>query len=257
MNAIYGLERNKGLDLILHTPGGNIAATESIVNYLHKMFGDNIRVIIPQLAMSAGTMIACASKEIIMGKESSIGPIDPQFGGVSTYAVIEEFNKALDEIKKDPRTIPIWQMIIAKYHPTFIGECEKAMAWASSMVNQWLINVMFKNETDAAEKAAKIVNELSDHEKNKNHSRHIDSIEAQKAGLKISPLENGHKEDEFQDYTLTIHHAYMHTFSNSMAHKIIENHEGKAIIHSSQQNIPVQVPLNVIPAMPINPIQEN
>lgn len=35
MQAVYGLDRSKGLDLILHTPGGNLAATESIVDYLN------------------------------------------------------------------------------------------------------------------------------------------------------------------------------------------------------------------------------
>ena len=59
MMAIHKLERDKGLDLILHTEGGNIAATQSLVDYLHKMFGDNIRALVPQIAMSAGTMIAC------------------------------------------------------------------------------------------------------------------------------------------------------------------------------------------------------
>ncbi|MGH2459078.1 MAG: SDH family Clp fold serine proteinase, partial [Chloroflexota bacterium] len=54
MMAVHKIDRNKGLDLILHTPGGNIAATQSIVNYLHKMFGNDIRAIIPQIAMSAG-----------------------------------------------------------------------------------------------------------------------------------------------------------------------------------------------------------
>src|ERR1041385_2810593 len=34
----FGSDRGKGLDLILHTQGGSIAATESIVHYLHKMF---------------------------------------------------------------------------------------------------------------------------------------------------------------------------------------------------------------------------
>ena len=38
MNAIHKMDRKKGLDLILHTPGGDIAATESIVTYLKKMF---------------------------------------------------------------------------------------------------------------------------------------------------------------------------------------------------------------------------
>lgn len=34
MQAVCGLDKSKGLDIILHTPGGEIAATESIVNYL-------------------------------------------------------------------------------------------------------------------------------------------------------------------------------------------------------------------------------
>ena len=81
MTVINKLDRNKGLDLILHTPGGDIAAAESIVDYIRRMFGNDVRAIVPQIAMSAGTMIACSCKYIIMGKESNLGPIDPQFGG--------------------------------------------------------------------------------------------------------------------------------------------------------------------------------
>src|SRR5713226_6925266 len=58
MMAVNKMDRAKGLDLILHTPGGDIAATQSIVDYLHKMFGDDIRAVVPQMAMSAGTVIA-------------------------------------------------------------------------------------------------------------------------------------------------------------------------------------------------------
>ncbi len=76
MNVIYGLEKKKGLDLILHTPGGNSAAIESLIDYLREIFGNDLRVIVPQLAMSAGTMIAFSAKEIIMGKQSSLGPVD-------------------------------------------------------------------------------------------------------------------------------------------------------------------------------------
>lgn len=60
MNAVSQLDKSKGLDLILHTPGGVTTATESIVNYLRKIFNYDIRVIVPHMAMSAGTMIACA-----------------------------------------------------------------------------------------------------------------------------------------------------------------------------------------------------
>jgi len=92
MTTIHDLDRSKGLDLVLHTPGGETAATESIVDYLRKMFGPDIRAIVPQLALSGGTMIACACKTILMGKHSSLGPIDPQFRGKPAHGVIEEFN---------------------------------------------------------------------------------------------------------------------------------------------------------------------
>jgi len=77
MQTSHGLNRNLGLDLILHTPGGNVAATESLVYYLKSLFGNDIRVFVPQIAMSAGTMISLAAKEIVMGKQSNLGPIDP------------------------------------------------------------------------------------------------------------------------------------------------------------------------------------
>jgi ClpP class serine protease len=66
MTVIHQLDRSLGLDLVLHTPGGETSATESIVHYLRSMFGTNMRAIVPQLAMSGGTMIACACREIIL-----------------------------------------------------------------------------------------------------------------------------------------------------------------------------------------------
>ena len=70
MNAVSEMDCNLGLDLILHTPGGSITAAESLVYYLTQKFGSNIRAIIPQMAMSAGTMLACACKQIYMGNQS-------------------------------------------------------------------------------------------------------------------------------------------------------------------------------------------
>ena len=96
MATVHGLDRSKGLDLLLHTPGGDVAATESLIDYLKQMFGTDIRAIIPQMAMSGGTMLACACKEILMGKQSSLGPIDPQVGGMLPAAgVVEEFERAI------------------------------------------------------------------------------------------------------------------------------------------------------------------
>lgn len=227
MNAVYGMDRSLGLDLILHTPGGDIAATESIVDYLRKMFGTDIRAVIPQMAMSAGTMIACACSSLLMGKQSNIGPFDPQFGGIPAYGVLEEFERAVEQVKKEPHAIPIWQAIIGKYHPTFLGSCEKAIEHAADIVRMWLISGMFNGDAHALDKAERVVTALNDHKGTKTHARHLHADDAKSFGLVVEELEAN---APLQDLVLTVHHAYMHTFASSPAGKIIENHAGAAIV---------------------------
>ena len=231
MTVIHGLDKSLGLDLVLHTPGGEVGATESLVDYLRSIFGTNIRAIIPQLAMSAGTMMACACKEIIMGKQSSLGPIDPQFRGIPAHGVVEEFSRARDEISKSPSAIPLWQPIIAKYAPTFIGECEKAVIWANEIVRDWLVSGMFEGLKSADKRATKVLNELADHGITKSHARHLSYNRCKEIGLKVRRLEQSSR---LQDAVLTVHHACVHTLGATAAFKIIENHKGTAFIQMAK-----------------------
>ncbi len=181
-------------------------------------------------------MIACACKEIVMGKHSSLGPIDPQFGGIAAHGLMEEFARAKKEISEDERTIAVWQPIIAKYHPTIIGECEKAIAWSKEIVKQWLVGGMFKGMEDASAKADKIIEELSNHSLTKSHARHISAQKAKDMGLEVDFLESPKGMTEhaaaqaFQDAVLSVHHSCILSLSASPACKIIENHEGIASI---------------------------
>ena len=228
MNAIYKMDKKKGLDLILHTPGGDVAATESIGNYLRAVFGTNIRCYVPQLAMSGGTMLACCGEFIVMGKESNLGPIDPQFGGIAAQGVVEEFEEAKKSLKKDPSSWPIWQTIISKYHPTFIGECKKAIQWSTDIATKWLKTGMFKDLTKDQQRKTvdRIIKALNNHKDTRSHARHIHADEAAKIGLIVESLEN---DDELQDIVLSIHHAYMSTFWSTQAIKIIESDNGHTI----------------------------
>lgn len=168
-------------------------------------------------------MIACACKEIVMGKHSSLGPIDPQFNGLPAHGIIEEFNDALEAITKNPAAIPLWQPIIAKYHPTLIGECEKAVKWAAEIARDSLKGCMFKGEQDAESRVERIISELGDHALNKSHSRHISADKAKKLGLKIMDSESDQK---LQDLVLSVHHSCILTLSETAAFKIIQNQKG-------------------------------
>lgn len=234
MVNIHKLNRTKGLDLILHTPGGDLAATESIVDYLKQMFSNDIRAIIPQISMSAGTMMALACKEILMGKQSNLGPIDPQMGGVACQAVLDEFKKAKADIKTNPQAAALWQVIISKYHPTFIGACQNAITWSESLATEWLKDNMCGGN---ATKAKKILKEFGDHKTNKSHARHISKEKCKEIGVAIVDMED---DNELQDLILTVHHSFMHTFTQSTATKIVENHLGIAYIESLPPHNPLQ-----------------
>lgn len=227
MMAVHGLPKDKGLDLILHTPGGGIAAAESLVDYLRRIFGKDVRAIVPHLAMSAGTMIACSCKSIVLAKHSNLGPIDPQLNGLPAAAVKKEIEKALLEIKTDPDALKVWQFILSKYNPTFIGQCEQAVDWAEAFVKKALMENMLHGDPEADKKSKKIVKALSDIDANKSHSRHIHIDDCINLGLTVEKLEDDQK---LQDAILTVHHCFMHSFSESGAAKIVENHEGAAFM---------------------------
>ena len=116
-------------------------------------------------AMSAGTMIVCACKEIIMGSQSSLGPVDPQveIDGVSVpaYGIIEEFNQAKNDITLDPNTRFAWKHILKKYQPADIYRSEKAIEWAKEIVTESLKNNMLKGKEDEARKIANILTDPS------------------------------------------------------------------------------------------------
>ena len=229
MNAIYEMDCSIGLDLVLHTPGGSITAAESLVYYLQQKFGTNIRVIIPQMAMSAGTMIACSASEIIMGHQSCIGPFDPLLNNVSAFAVFDEFNRAAQQIRAEPHTIPLWQALLSRYPPAFLEQCEKAIELANSIVPKWLKEGMLSDlSPELLEiQVDKIMSNLNNPSQTKEHSRHIHFDKAKELGLKVSLLED---DDELQDLVLSLHHAYIATLMMTNTSKLIESNLGKRFI---------------------------
>lgn len=229
MAAIHKLDRSKGLDLILHTPGGDLAATESLVDYLRSMFGTDIRAIVPQIALSGGTLMTLACKQIVMGKHSSLGPIDPQFSGLAAHGILEEFKQASDDIAANRGGQ--WLPVLAKYSPTLIGDCDKAMKWTVKLAREWLVSGMFKSrgKGEATAAANRVIKELADHALTLSHARHISLDSAKRIGLEVLELET---DDSLQEAVLTVHHACIQTLSGTPACKIVENHLGIAFIQS-------------------------
>lgn len=216
MNAVTGMDRTKGLDLILHTPGGAVSATEAIINYLRSCFGTDICAFIPQMAMSGGTMIACACKEIYMGRQSSIGPTDPQIAGAPASGIVEEFQDAIRDVSENPASAPIWAQIIGKYPPAYIGESMKALQVSQNILSESLsLNML----ADKPNLVPTVVNQLTSHTESGMHDRHFNSDKARKMGLKVINLETA--QNGLQDCVLTIHHIFMIMFQQTTNYKCV------------------------------------
>lgn len=231
MATVCNMDSSKGLDLILHTPGGSVTAAESIVHYLNAVFKGDIRAIVPQISMSAGSILACGCKSIVMGKQSNIGPFDPLINGLSCHNLLDEFKKASKQIQASPHEAHLWGHIIGKIPPTLLLQCEHAIELASSIVKHWLNENMLKDDAKKDEKSEEIISLLNNPSHTKDHGRHIHMDAAEEMGLVIEKMEDN---QEFQDLVLSVHHAFMITLDSTNISKMVENNIGASLASQTQ-----------------------
>ncbi len=228
MASIKGLDFDKGLSLILHTPGGAMTATESFVDYLRAKF-DYIESIVPVYPMSGGTLIALNSNKIVMGNQSQLGPIDAQLQirnqSVSASSILAQFNRAKKELKKDKDTAVAWAPILQAMGPSLLQQAQYALECGEEIAKLGMKAYMFSGEDNAGKKAAKIARYFNSVATHLSHSRRIGLDECQNVGLQIEQLED---DQEFQDEVLTVYHLLTIIFEQTVTVKVLRNHEGKA-----------------------------
>jgi ClpP class serine protease len=106
LRAIKLTDDDVPIDLILHTPGGLVLASEQIANALsrHKAA---VTVFVPHYAMSGGTLIGMAANQIIMDENAVLGPVDPQIGQFPAVSILSVLNQ------KPPAEIDDQTLILA------------------------------------------------------------------------------------------------------------------------------------------------
>jgi hypothetical protein len=244
MASLHGL-KSDSLDLLLHSPGGSMEAADQLVQYLRAKY-KRIRAIVPQNAMSAATMIACACDSIVMGKHSAIGPIDPQVtfptaSGAFTapaQAILDEFEQAKREIAADPSTIPLWATKVQAYPHGLLTMCDTTLTLARDKVREWLSTYMFKTDPARNQKSASIAEWLGNAKEHKTHGRPITIVQAREKGLIVEALED---DQELQERVLSVFHAIMVTFQVTGCVKMVENQNGKGV-YTTMQIATVAIP---------------
>ncbi len=250
MNALYKASTDKGLVLILHTPGGDPNAVESIVEYLHSKF-NKIEVVVPYLAMSGGAMISLASDLLILGRQSQLGPIDPQFRFEdkvhSARAIQEGFAKAREDIKEDTRLAHLWAPILQNMGPSLVLEAEKALAYSKELVVGWLNKRMLKDQKDENERKRQAdtiaayfnAENTPEHGQIHTHGQRIGAEQLKRLGVKLQTLE---ADQDLQSEVLAAYHLMTLIFETTASLKFIASNQGRMWAKQERQPLLPSVP---------------
>ena len=181
-------ERGETLAVILDTPGGVVEVVERIVRVLRHHYSE-VKFIIPDKAMSAGTVLAMSGDDILMDYHSCLGPIDPQLEKdgrlVPALSYLSQFEalieKSHDETLSTAEVVLLQKLDLAELHQFAL-----ARDLSINLLKKWLTSYKFKDwavtETERTpvtpemkeERATWIAHRLNDHERWLTHGRGID-----------------------------------------------------------------------------------
>jgi hypothetical protein len=226
MSSMHGMDWDRQLTLVLHTPGGDPSAANALVAYMHSKFTD-IEVIVPTYAMSAGTMVSLGSNRIIMGRQSQLGPIDAQMqtkhGSVSAGAMLDAFARARSDIERNQDLAHLWVPILQSMGPSLIQEAQNALDFGEAMVRGWLAQRMFAGRPNADDLARAAAHHFNSTDVHKNHARRIDRSEARALQLEVEDLED---HQDLQEAVLTAYHIVSLNFTATKSVKLFASNGG-------------------------------
>ncbi|WP_052807463.1 SDH family Clp fold serine proteinase [Risungbinella massiliensis] len=187
---VGNLDRNSDVDLLIQSPGGDPNAAEIIVHTLLSRT-KHLRVVVPQAAKSAATLISLAADEIVMSDTSELGPIDPQVTIPTSYGLAfrpaQAFLNGLEMIKKehvDGQALnPTYYPFLKGVDAALIDYCYKSIEHSKRLAVKWLSRSMKKNQP---KEAARIAEELINIEKYPNHGQVINYQDGLRIGLRIT-----------------------------------------------------------------------
>lgn len=204
LNSISGADQ---INLLLHSPGGDATIIEKVVDMCRAhLSGQNrkLRVIVPNIAKSAATVLALGADQIVMGYCSELGPIDPQVPivvsgitqWVSAFAFVESRDKLMAQIgealkKKEP-TVGLLQQLAGLNIP-FTDEMENQIDFAKktaiTLLHKYMLNPTFPDSKKRTEKASEIAEKLLSKQLFPVHGQYIDGATAKQLGLEVELLD--------------------------------------------------------------------
>ena len=153
-DLLYNVPAGEDMDLLLHTPGGNVDAAEKLIQMVRRRVGEaTLRIIVPDFAKSAGTLMVLGADSVVMSDTSELGPIDPQMftvdsNGHGRWQPVQNYLDAYDEhtktLTEEPGNVAA-QIMLGKLNPGTVKRYQAAKDRARQSAEHQLRNGMFRN----------------------------------------------------------------------------------------------------------------
>lgn len=206
MDLLHGVDTGTDIDLLLHTPGGDVDAADKIVRILRKRVGEKgvLRVVVPDCAKSAGTLLALGAHHIVMSDSSELGPIDPQIitrdaSGQRTQRPAHTYVDGYDALQKaiddpasyeDGKDTKAEQILLSKCDPALLDLCRQAIQRSRKLAERLLKQGMLQDGS-----YTKVAADLTNNEHwLSQHGAVIDYQDAINLGLSVEYLDPNSRE---------------------------------------------------------------
>jgi len=194
-------ERTDGtVSIVLRTGGGSAETTEKMVNVLRNHY-DNVYFVIPDMAMSAGTIFCMSGDKIYMDYASSLGPIDPQVpaSGTGEYVPAMGYYDKVHELVQKGNLQPADVVLLKSLDLAKLALYEQARDLSIDLLTDWLVNYKFRDWTqhrttnpgapvtieEKNVRAKQIASDLANHKRWRSHGRNLDVVKLKELRIEI------------------------------------------------------------------------
>ncbi|MDA8379362.1 MAG: hypothetical protein M0020_00775 [Actinomycetota bacterium] len=205
MDLLHQVDTGTDIDFLLQTPGGDVDAADKIVRILRKRVGEKgtLRVVVPDCAKSAGTLLALGAHLIVMSDSSELGPIDPQIiapgsAGQPTrrpaHTYVDGYDALVAKIDDpasyaDGKDTKAEQLLLNKCDPALLDLCRQAIRRSRRLAEKLLKQGMLQEGA-----WSEVAGRLTDNETFlSQHGAVIDYQDAIDLGLSVEYLEPNSK----------------------------------------------------------------
>jgi hypothetical protein len=150
------------LVVFLNTPGGSAETVEKMVDIMRYHY-DEVFFVVPDFAMSAGTILCASGDKIFMDYSSSLGPIDPQVFNGKEYVPALGYLDKVEQLLEKARNGTITQaefLILQSLDLATLSRYEQARDLTVTLLKNWLVHYKFKDwaihGTDPAKKGRSV-----------------------------------------------------------------------------------------------------